>query len=72
MGMLNTDKSFLTIGDMTEQLGVSRSTLRRMVQDGRVPRPLELAPGTRRWLAADIAAWINSKRKEAGYASVSD
>ena len=35
----------LSITQVMEMLGVSRSTVERMVRQGRLPRPIKLGPG---------------------------
>jgi prophage regulatory protein len=45
--------------------GLSRSTIWRMVRDGRFPKPLALTGRNTGWLASDIAKWQQERRAEA-------
>ena len=46
--------------ELTRRLNVSARTLDRMIQDGRLPRPIELRPRCRRWPSAQIDSWIET------------
>ena len=41
--------------------GVSRSSIYRLMQESDFPRPVRIGPGTVRWKASDIEAWIESR-----------
>jgi len=45
---------------VTERVGLSRSTLWRLVKSGSFPRPLELSVGAIGWREADIEQWISN------------
>lgn len=47
-----------------EALGVSRATLRRMVQDGRFPEPVRLSRRTLRWRVDEVNAWLQSRGRQ--------
>lgn len=49
----------LTTDDMCERFACHRTTIARMVANGRIPKPLKLTPsqsGRLRWNAADVEA----------------
>ena len=52
------------VTELAKRLGVSRSTLHRMVKDGNIPEPMKL--GTRRigWRDATIDEWLRSLEAE--------
>lgn len=48
---------------LADRYKVSRSTIWRWAQAGRLPQPVKLSPGCSRWRSSDIAAW-EAKRVE--------
>jgi prophage regulatory protein len=42
-------------------LGLSASTVKRMVARGEFPRPREVSPGLVGWRMADLEAWIAAR-----------
>ena len=54
----------LVVSELLDNLGlqkllkVSSRTLDRMIDDGRLPTPIELGPRTRRWKSCEIQKWI--------------
>ena len=41
--------------------GMSRSSIYRLMQEGKFPRPVRVGPAAVRWRASDITAWIESR-----------
>ena len=41
-----------------ERVGLSRSTIYRLMDEGRFPVPIKIGPGCVRWPAREIEAWI--------------
>lgn len=50
-------KKFLTDIEVGERYGVSRSTVHRMVERGRLPPALAISENVRRWDVADLEAY---------------
>ena len=50
------------IRDLTSLLGVSRSTIYRMVDRGTLPPPIHISSRSPRWTAAVIEQWIDARR----------
>ncbi|MDE2842365.1 MAG: AlpA family phage regulatory protein [Chloroflexota bacterium] len=50
----------LRIADVLEVVGVSRSTLYKMIADGRFPRPMRVGQRAARWRQSDIQRWMDS------------
>jgi prophage regulatory protein len=50
--------SFATIRDL---VGLSRSTIWRLVRVGAFPPSIQISPGRRAWREADVRRWIESK-----------
>ena len=42
-------------------LGISRSSIYRLMQEGRFPRPIRIGTAAVRWRASDITAWLESR-----------
>lgn len=46
--------------DVMELTKLGSSTIYRMMDEGKFPRPLRLGPGSVRWRASAIRAWMDS------------
>ncbi|MCY4156228.1 MAG: AlpA family phage regulatory protein [Gammaproteobacteria bacterium] len=57
---MKTETQLLRVGQVIEILGISRTTLHRMVKEKRFPKPIELGPQARRWRIKDVQAWLDS------------
>ena len=57
---LPADDTMLRTKDVLRLMGVSLSTLKRMVTEGRFPKPLRLSPRRRGWPARDVTAWLDA------------
>lgn len=49
------------IDAVTDRVGVSRSTIWKMVSEGRFPAPHRLGPRSVAWLISDVESWIRSR-----------
>lgn len=58
-----TREVFLSDKSLSVRYGVSRASIWRWVQAGRLPKPLKLSPGCTRWRSSDIEQW-EAKRGE--------
>jgi predicted DNA-binding transcriptional regulator AlpA len=52
-------------GTLARQLGVSRTTLWRMWNEGDFPPPRQVSPGIHGWLPAEVDEWLQSRSGEA-------
>lgn len=50
----------LRLADVSAQVGLSRSTIYKRMDEGTFPRPVDLGPNVVRWRSTDIVSWINS------------
>ena len=50
----------LTWRQVSDKLGIGRSTLFRLIKSGDVPEPVRLGPRTTRWREDEINAYIAS------------
>lgn len=59
-------RRFVTDVEIAEIFGCHRTWAWRMLKrDKTFPRPLKLSPGTTRWRAEEIEAWVDQKQKDA-------
>jgi predicted DNA-binding transcriptional regulator AlpA len=60
----------LSVADLCEQLGIGRTTLWRMVRDGRIQPPRRLSPARVAWPQSEIETYLaNCQRSRAGGAT---
>jgi len=55
-----TGNVLIGIGDLCKQIGVSRTTIYRWMQDNAFPRPVRISPGAIRWRSEDVEQWRSS------------
>ena len=58
------NRPFLNIKEVSELLGISVSTINRLVQKGDFPSKIKLSPGRKVFMKFQIDEWIKSKRSE--------
>lgn len=51
----------LTRDEVTERLGIGRTTLWRWERDGRFPSRRQLGPSRVGWLESEVDAWLASR-----------
>ncbi len=63
-----SDKQKLLVREQTlvKELGIGRSTIRRMVEDGTFPAPIQISPRTIGWIREEIESWINTRKRIKG------
>ena len=47
--------------EVEKVLGLSRSSIYRLMQEGKFPRPVRIGPAAVRRRASDITAWLDSR-----------
>jgi prophage regulatory protein len=57
---LPADDTMLRASDVERLTGISHSTIKRMVSDGRFPRPMRIGERAKGWPARDIKAFIDT------------
>ena len=60
---LPADDRMLRANDVVRLTGLSLSTLKRMVLDGRFPNPVRLSPRRIGWQARDVKGWLERPDK---------
>lgn len=56
-----TPVDFVRFSDVARRLGVHRHSIRRWVQDGKLPPPIQLSDRVRGWASAEIERWLTGK-----------
>lgn len=46
---------------LAEQLGISRTTLWRMVRNGEFPAPRRITAGVKGWLPSEVDEWLQQR-----------
>ena len=57
----DTPPAFLNMRQLRAHFGIGEMTFRRMIEQGRFPRPVRLTQQRVAWRAADVAAWAASR-----------
>ena len=52
---------YLTSDDVQALIGVSKSTLYRVIRTAGFPRPIALSPQIRRWSESEVRSWITER-----------
>jgi len=62
----DTDKVLLRINDLKIALGLSRSSIYRLINAGQLPQPVPLIPGgtSVAWVASEIQEWVEQRIAE--------
>jgi len=56
---------FIRLGEVVKMIGVSRTTLWRMVRDGVFPSPIRITTRNRGYVLDDVEAWMRAKVERA-------
>ena len=57
----SNNNSFKRLSGLTVRLGLSKSTIYKMIQAGTFPPPKQLGLRSVAWLESDISAWMDSR-----------
>ncbi len=58
------NRPFLNIKEVSNLLGISISTINRLIKKGNFPSKIKLSPGRKVFMKYQIDQWIKSKRSE--------
>ena len=61
-----SDIVLLTRQQVEKMLGIRRSTIYKLMRQGRLPEPIQISPGCVRWQKSELEDWINSRPKATG------
>jgi prophage regulatory protein len=57
----NTNKKVMNLNDVLATLGISKSTLYRLISAGQFPKPFKLSERLNGWRVEVVEAWLMSK-----------
>ena len=60
--MNSQNRPFLTIKEVSNLLGISVSTINRLIKNGDFPKKIKLSPRRMVFMKREIDEWIESKR----------
>ena len=60
--MNQENRPFLTIKEVSNLLGISVSTINRLIKNGDFPKKIKLSPRRMVFMKREIDEWIESKR----------
>lgn len=58
-------KKILRIRELTQRVGLGRSTIYQLMSAGDFPRPLQLSPASVGWRIEEVDEWIESRARAA-------
>lgn len=61
-----SEMKFIRLPEVQDRVGLSRSQVYRLIQDGEFPAPVKLAPRVSVWLDSDISHWQEEVLQKAG------
>lgn len=61
-----TKETFLRIDEVSARVGLSRSTIYRLVEKGLFPKPVRIGPKSVRWQETSIDTWMAAKIEHSG------
>lgn len=68
---LGTEKmNAITIDQLVKKTSLGRSTIYRMISEGKFPKPFQLVPNRNAWIESDIDAWLAEKAGKAAPVTV--
>ena len=59
--MKDREERLLRVKDTAKLIGVSRSTVYRMVDDGQFPQPIRIGTRASRWRLSEVMQWMESR-----------
>tara|TARA_S200000501_G_C20457995_1_gene583866 strand:- start:406 stop:606 length:201 start_codon:yes stop_codon:yes gene_type:complete len=60
--MNQENRPFLTIKETSNLIGISISTINRLIKKGDFPSKIKLSPGRKVFMKKEIEVWIESKK----------
>jgi prophage regulatory protein len=61
---MNNEPLVLKVSDLVTLLGLSRTTLYRLIAADAFPKPVNLSPRRVGWLAATVNDWLTARSKK--------
>ena len=54
--------------DVEDRTGLSRTSIYRLMREGRFPKPIKVGPKAVRWPASELEAWLAARPRAEGVA----
>lgn len=51
----------ITISELVNKVSLGRSTIYRLIDEGKFPKPFQLVPNRNAWIEEDIDRWLAEK-----------
>ena len=61
-----SDMVLLTRHQVEKMLGIRRSTIYKLMRQGKLPEPIQISSGCVRWQKSELEDWIDSRPKATG------
>jgi len=58
---MDQSRKFLRLPSVSEKVGLSRSQIYKLIQQGEFPEPIKLGPKISVWIEEKLEAWMDAK-----------
>jgi prophage regulatory protein len=58
---MDRSRKFLRLPSVSEKVGLSRSQIYKLIQQGEFPKPIKLGPKISVWIEEKLEAWMDAK-----------
>lgn len=58
---MDRSRKFLRLPSVSEKVGLSRSQIYKLIQQGEFPEPIKLGPKISVWIEEKLEAWMDTK-----------
>jgi len=58
---MDRSRKFLRLPSVSERVGLSRSQIYKLIQQGEFPEPIKLGPKISVWIEEKLEAWMDAK-----------
>lgn len=58
---MDRSRKFLRLPSVSEKVGLSRSQIYKLIQQGEFPEPIKLGPKVSVWIEEKLEAWMDAK-----------
>ena len=59
MNFVDEPERFLKLDEVKRRVGLGKSMIYRLIQDGRFPAPYKVSPFASRWSDREVTGWID-------------
>lgn len=58
-GIAHADDRFVRIDEVKRRVGLGKTMIYQLIQDGKFPAPYKISPAAARWSEREVMAWID-------------